>query len=217
MGQLLLKGLAKFFRFAFNPLFIPTYLFAVLVFNSSLMAHYPPAIKWKIIEIIAISTIGTILWSYVPYKITGRLLRSKNSDVTIESSTTYKRFLVYFVMFSSYILAISLLSKFLTLSLCLRIFLAPILFILFQILVSRFKINISSWSGAFGVLSTTLYLFIVYGTNDLFTPLICSILIGGGVATSQIYLKKESLFDSFTGCLFGITSTLLAFVIGGFF
>lgn len=210
-----MKPFAIFFRYIFNPILIPSYLFAILIFSSSLISHYPPALQWRIMEIIAISTIGTIIWSFIPYKIISRLLSSKNGNLSSDTTPRYKRFLISFVVVSSYILAIILVSKFFTLKLTLRILLAPIIFIVFQAIFSTLRSELSSWSGSFGISATIIYLFILYGITGLFAPLLATIIIGGAVASSQIYLKKDTLFTSLLGCLIGITSALISFIVGG--
>lgn len=193
-------------NFIFHPVLMPLYLFAILLFYSSMMTQNGAAIKFSILKMVTFITVLTPFISIGASMIITRLMGERNSNV-------YNNILISTILVVSYGLAIYVLKDYITLQLSLRLLLAPFFIILQYHLLRMIKIRLSVWTTAVASLTTFLYLLSFHHIGGLVSILFSAIMICGLVGSARLYLRKDSFRGVLLGYIMGIFATILSFYL----
>lgn len=212
------KILSKCITTLASPLFIPSYLVAVMMIFSSLASASSFELRKEVFLLVVVATVGTPLWCYLPYKLISSLYKQGDvSDELYSKEPSYEPYIRIFVALASYLLAVLLIRNYVSLSLALRMFISPVLLVFFCFLMDKLRIYFSLHMAYLTMLSTSLYMFTYYGVGGLFYPYVGSLIFAGVVGSCLLYTRKDVLAGVVTAVLAGIVSTISSFLIGGLF
>ncbi|MEG0499942.1 MAG: hypothetical protein RR550_02320 [Rikenellaceae bacterium] len=193
-------------NYLFHPLLMPLYLFAILLFYSSMMMQNGMPVKFSILKMVTFITVLTPLISIGASALITRLLGERNSDF-------YNNLLISTILVVSYALAIYVLKDYITLRMSLRLLLAPLIIILQFHLFRLVGVRFSVWTAAVGALAALLYLFSFHYVGGLVQVLFSSIMVCGLVGSARLNLRKDSLESVSLGYLMGVAATLFSFYL----
>ena len=184
------KATAHFFSGLFNPFFIPTLAFFVILMNLPGLEMYTLRVKYLLLSIVFIST------CILP--IVFILTVSLSPGINRNMMSHKDRILPYIFSAFSIFMGAQLIAK-LPVPKIFSVFLLGsclVLLILFAITI-KWKIS-GHGAGMGGLLGAVLALTFKYGINLLW-PIIVVILISGAVGSSRIYLKKHTPMQVYAG------------------
>lgn len=191
-------------NYLFHPTLLPTYLFIILLFSSSMMIDNNIDVKLSILKMVGFTTILTPLISVGVSTIVTRLMGEQNVQ-------TFTSILCTSILVVSYMLAIFILKDYITLSLSLRLFVAPIIIIIQYYALRIVNYKFSLWTAAIGSVITFLYIFSLHNVGGVQRWLVVAIMVGGLIGSSRIYIEKNTLQEVGLGYLIGICATILSF------
>lgn len=197
-------------NYIFHPILMPLYLFVAITLYSSLLMNNTMDTKLYILKTVLLITIITPLLSIGISKLAVRLIGERTSNI-------YDNTLTSIVLAISYLAAIFVLKDILSLSMSLRLLIAPIFIITFYSLFRYTGIKASIWISGISALTAFLFLLSLYGVRNLENLLFASILMSGILGSSRMYLERDDLSEIGLGYVLGFTAALFSFFIVGIF
>ena len=202
-------GLAKFFSYLFQPLLMPTYLFAILIYllPSSYLSLYNDKIKLWLLLVVFVSTFAIPLIGVFAFRLTG-------SIENYEMAKREDRVRPFFFITVFYIVAAVLMVSRLNInSLINTIMISSSVLVLIATLITiKWKISIHS-IGMAGVIGYLVGLNSISPDPAFFIPVVCWLIFTGLTMSARLFLNVHNPMQTYTGSLVGFFVAFLSMII----
>jgi membrane-associated phospholipid phosphatase len=199
------RKLALFLSVVFQPLIVPTLVFATLFFVIPEATSIPKNAKSSMILLIAVTTLLIPMLSIIGMKMTS----------TIESyhmNTIRERILPFSMVSLFYIITTYFFQVRLNVDrlLVFTLWVITACIILLTLITFFWKIS-AHLTGLSGLLAIILVLSIKYNTGLLLYPLVGSILLCGAVGTARLYLNAHRPLEILGGFALGFSVCFVSY------
>ena len=200
--------LAQIISVIFQPLLMPTILFAILLtYTPTLMGAFPPEVRWRLLVVISLLTFGIPVVSLLIFRSTKWI-----SDLSLTNRK--ERFVPFLFILSFYAVSTYLMVT----NLSQIILLVNMIYLTMGLLVASIIITlfwkISIHSAAIAATSGFLcVLEFLYPNSGLFLPMLISLVCTGATMTARLQLRVHTLAQVVAGASLGFAVSIIGMLM----